>query len=69
MFMKSLGVDVYTPDEGAGELARSNFEAWASGTAGLAASAASGVLPAPSYFYGYANAVSSYRKVASGGGA
>jgi hypothetical protein len=28
-FMKSLGVDVYIPEEGVDELARSNFEAGA----------------------------------------
>jgi hypothetical protein len=66
-FMVSCGVDVYTPDEGVDELARSNFGAWASGIAGLAASAAPGVLPAFSHVYGYANAVGSYSESASGG--
>ena len=47
-FMKSLGVDVYTLEEGVDELARSTFEAGASGIAGLAALAAPGVLPASS---------------------
>jgi hypothetical protein len=59
-FMKSLGMGVYTSDEGADELARSKFEAGA-------ASAASGVLSAFSYVYGYANAVGSYSESASGG--
>jgi len=68
-FMKSHGVDVYTPEEGVDELARTTFEAGLGGIAGLAASAASGVLPATSYVYGYPNAVGAYSEMASGGSA
>lgn len=68
-FMKSLGVDVNTPDECVDELARSNFDEGAKGIAGLAAAAASGVLPASSYVSGYKNAVGGYNASASGGGA
>jgi hypothetical protein len=62
-FMKSLCVDMYTPEDGVDESARSNFEAGASGIAGLAASAASGVFPATSYVYGYPNAVGTFSSV------
>ena len=68
-FMKSHGVDVYTPEEGVDELARTTFEAGLGGIAGIAASAASGVLPATSYVYGYPNAVGAYSEMASGGSA
>jgi hypothetical protein len=68
-FVKSLGVDVCTPKEGADELARSNFEAWEPGIAGFAASAALGDLPASSCVCGYPNAVGTYSEIASGGSA
>ena len=47
-FMKTLGVDVNTSDEGVDELARAKSEEGVQGIAGSAAAAASGVLPASS---------------------
>jgi hypothetical protein len=67
-FMKTLGVDVNTPDEGVDELARAKFEEGVQGIAGIAAAAASGVLPASSYVNGYKNAVGGYNESASSGG-